>query len=362
MYSVISNGAMGTLELFPGIACSGPDGTCRIHISGQLRRPYQPTIRKRMLIRFLAKMMGAKDDEIESPLFRSRVEPFVSDGWGGVELDCQLGERVMRLTLPTRRNGHFAEWLTIDSTTCQAATVVRGDRQWVAFTVRAPQIPSMDDQGVAGGAIALKPQGVSVVSDVDDTIKETHIGVRRELLANTFLREFREIEGMAELYRRWAQQGFDFHYVSSSPWQLFFPLWQMLNDCEFPLGSVHLRAFRLRNHMLQRMVRIRRSGKARAIRELLWALPQRKFLLVGDSGEKDLELYGRLASRYPGRVGAIMIREIPASGLSSRRLERCRNRLPDVPCLTFNNSEDLLGQTQQLLANLGTPTIWLDTM
>lgn len=337
-FRVTHVGGMGTLELFPGIVCPGPAGTCRVHVAGQLRRPYQPTVRKRMLIRLLAKVMRANDEDVDNPLFRSRVEPFVSDGWGGVDLVCVIGEQTRRLTRPTRGNGHFSEWLTVDRTAVEAATEERGNRQWVRFAMRGTPASHLASEG---WAIALPTHGVSVVSDVDDTIKETEINERRQLLANTFLREFREIEGMAALYRQWAEQGIDFHYVSSSPWQLFLPLWQMLQACEFPLGSIHLRAFRLRNHMLQRMVRIRRSGKARAIRELMQALPEREFVLVGDSGEKDLEIYGKLASRHPGRIRGIMIRDLPAQSLGSRRLERCRRRLAGVPCMTFSDTAEL---------------------
>lgn len=80
-----------------------------------------------------------------------------------------------------------------------------------------------DDGRVFKGSVQLvSPTGISVVSDIDDTIKETHVLNRHELAANTFLREFRGVPGMADLFRRWAAgDHIVFHYVSGSPWQLY---------------------------------------------------------------------------------------------------------------------------------------------
>ena len=100
---------------------------------------------------------------------------------------------------------------------------------------------------IAGSLLQLiDERGVSVITDIDDTIKITAVTNRRELLMNTFLREFRAVSGMAELYRRWATGGAAFHYVSSSPWQLFSVLSEYTETEAFPAGSMHLRSFRLR--------------------------------------------------------------------------------------------------------------------
>ena len=334
--------AIGAMDLFPGIAAPLPDGRWRIQVMGQVRKPYQPTIRKRLLIRLLTNLMHATEEEIDSPLFRSRVEPFVSDGWSGVELVCHIGGREIPLARPTKRNGHFGGWVVVDSATADRAQ--RGDLNgsWICYEIRPRDVArEFPDLVGSGQALALNPAGCSVVSDVDDTIKETVISERRQLLANTFLREFREIEGMSALYRNWLQFGASFHYVSSSPWQLFGPLWQMLSSSQFPLGSIHLRSFRLRNHVLQRMIRIRRSGKPRAIAELIRSIPGRQFVLVGDSGEKDLEIYAKVAVRCPSQVRAIFIRNLPGHEVSERRLERAVRRISGVHCETFEDASQL---------------------
>ena len=67
------------------------------------------------------------------------------------------------------------------------------------------------------------------------TVKVSNVLNKRELLANTFLREFTPIEGMAALFRRWGRaHGAVFHYVSASPWQLQPELQAFLQDAVRP--------------------------------------------------------------------------------------------------------------------------------
>lgn len=62
--------------------------------------------------------------------------------------------------------------------------------------------------------------GVSVISDIDDTVKISNVLCKRLLLKHTFYSYFKPVEGMNELYQKWAEQQCQFHYVSASPWQL----------------------------------------------------------------------------------------------------------------------------------------------
>jgi len=63
--------------------------------------------------------------------------------------------------------------------------------------------------------------GVSIISDIDDTIKISNVVNKRSLLKNTFYNYFKPVDGMNELYQKWSEQNCQFHYVSSSPWQLY---------------------------------------------------------------------------------------------------------------------------------------------
>jgi phosphatidate phosphatase APP1 len=194
-----------------------------------------------------------------------------------------------------------------------------------------------------GAVLLVEPEGVSVISDIDDTLKHTGVGCRRTLLANTFLRPFESIPGMAERFRRWAAAGAVFHYVSASPWQLYEHLARHLAEEGFPPGSFHLRAFRLRDHLLRRLWLVRRSGKWRMLCQLLAMFPRRQFVLVGDSGERDPELYGALARRFPQQVISIWIRQLERLP-DLRRYTRAFRGVPEGCWHLFRSAEELHGQ------------------
>ena len=93
----------------------------------------------------------------------------------------------------------------------------------------------------------LAPEGLSVISDIDDTIRISHVRERAALLRGTFLEPFRSVGGMADLYRAWRERGAQFHYLSATPWQLYVPIAAFLETHGFPKGTFHLRDFRWRD-------------------------------------------------------------------------------------------------------------------
>ena len=54
--------------------------------------------------------------------------------------------------------------------------------------------------------------------------------------------------------------------------------------------------------------------KRAGVVELLEAFPTSQFILIGDTGEHDLELYASLAADRPGQILAIYIRDVTTSG------------------------------------------------
>src|SRR5262249_18285644 len=149
--------------------------------------------------------------------------------------------------------------------------------------------------------------------------KVSEVCDHRALLANTFLREFRPVPGIAELYRGWAAGGAVFHYVSASPWQLYAPLSEFLRRHDFPPGTFHLKSFRARVTGLRKLLANPEKAKRRAIGAVLEAFPRRRFVLVGDSGERDPEMYAGLARDYPGRVARVLIRDVTGRGPGAER-------------------------------------------
>ncbi|CAO3572987.1 unnamed protein product [Mortierella alpina] len=159
----------------------------------------------------------------------------------------------------------------------------------------------------------IEPEGISIISDIDDTIKETNVTAgARIILRNTFLRDMREVDGMAAVYKSWWNRGAAIHYVSNSPWQLIPSLLDFFHTHMFPPGSAHLR---MHDSVLKTYFTTPGENKRRCIEEILTDFPDRKFILVGDSGEIDLEIYTEMAVAHPRQILKIFIRDITTARL-----------------------------------------------
>lgn len=144
-----------------------------------------------------------------------------------------------------------------------------------------------------------------VVSDVDDTILETGVQrvgrmVRQTLTGSALTRT--AFPGAPELYRDLAAGSNPVFYVSSSPWNLHGFLVAFLRHRGFPPGPVLLRDL-----LGTAAGREQKTGR---IQEVLDLHPQLRFVLIGDSGEKDPEVYAEIVRANPGRIIAVYIREV----------------------------------------------------
>ncbi|KAJ2448384.1 hypothetical protein EV183_005468 [Coemansia sp. RSA 2336] len=198
------------------------------------------------------------------------------------------------------------EWL-IQSYTARAGTAGAGRRRLVELRGRLAGRAAE----VLGVAHLVEPQGISIVSDIDDTIKASNITAEKRIVLETvFARPLQAVPGMAELYREWYKMGAEFHYVSNSPWQLYPALDEFFHQYRFPSGSAHLRTFDPGDLLSISNYTGTPQLKRSAIEQLLARFPERKFVLIGDSGEQDLETYTELARQHPGRIVRIFIRDL----------------------------------------------------
>lgn len=172
------------------------------------------------------------------------------------------------------------------------------------------------------GVIKLvPPEGLSVISDVDDTAKITEIPAGSSIvIRNTFYKEFSAAPGMAERYQNFGEDVF-FHYVSGAPWQLFRSLSEFLfgEEAGFPGGTFHMKSV-TKNLLsmstwrdLQELVLnedVTFDQKVSQISQIFEHFPRRRFILVGDSGEADPEVFREIRRLYPGQVQEIYIRDV----------------------------------------------------
>ena len=152
-----------------------------------------------------------------------------------------------------------------------------------------------------------------VVSDMDDTVLQSEVtsflrAARMVLLENALTRL--PFPGVAAFYRALERgaTGADANpifYVSSSPWNLYDVIDGFLEAQRIPTGPLLLRDWDL-GRLSERHAR----HKGTVIREIFDTYPELPFLLVGDSGQEDPEIYADLVRERPGRVKAVYIRNV----------------------------------------------------
>lgn len=158
---------------------------------------------------------------------------------------------------------------------------------------------------------------LGIVSDLDDTVVLSRATNYAKLLWIVFSNNARTrlpFEGVATFYRG-LQRGLGgdggrvperapIFYVSSSPWDIYDVLEDFLRVHGVPAGPMFLKDFSLFS------VGEHEGHKMGAIRTLFETYPGMSFVLIGDSGQEDPEIYLRAAREYPGRVRVIYVRDV----------------------------------------------------
>ncbi len=293
----------------------GETWVCPIH--GWIFEPEKDSLKRRALLKVAAKTLGLETEGNERALFKERAAQFLVDNERDKTISFQIGPDTFKAGA-SGANGHFKGEVRLARTKAEALV----KKNWL--TLKAGKMKGVSGKDLFVGKVQLlAPVGVSVISDIDDTIKISNVLEKRDLLANTFLRPYRAAPGMAERYKGWARQGAAFHYVSSSPWQLYPALASFMKRAGFPGGSFHLRLFRAKDRSLANLLKSSEKTKPPEIEPLLKAFSKRRFILVGDSGEQDPEIYGQVARTFPKQILHIYIRDVLKEGMPKKRIEQC---------------------------------------
>lgn len=193
-----------------------------------------------------------------------------------------------------------------------------------------------------------------VISDIDDTI--IHTGVtsffKWRVITNTLLKNFDKrlpLEGTSELYKK-LQLGKKksplnpIFYVSNSPWNLFDYLSSFLNAHHFPKGPVLLRDIRM---PYDRTPKSKTPHKELEIITILEIYPHLKFILIGDCGEKDIDIYTKIARKHPERIIAIYMRSVNHRR-KEKRIQTVIDNFKNTPAFLIYKSDEAITHAKNL--------------
>ena len=190
---------------------------------------------------------------------------------------------------------------------------------WHYMVVELVEAPVEVPAGLQAKAEILVPPldaEYGIISDIDDTIIKTQSTDIVAMWGNVVFKNAHSrlpFAGVSAFYKslqlgRNGKRNNPFFYVSSSPWNMYDLLHDFLDINEIPHGPILLRDFGLEKDKLFRSDHM--GHKYKEIENILLTYPDLNFVLIGDSGQEDANIYREVVKNYPTRVLAIYIRDV----------------------------------------------------
>ncbi|MEM1217025.1 MAG: phosphatase domain-containing protein [Bacteroidota bacterium] len=275
--------------------------------------------------------------------FYNTYKRFVSRELANVALEVTFAGECF--TTRTDEEGYFivqerlsqplTNWSSELSNPWQAATVQLVDSRFTPPIVKTPA-----DVLVPGPQTSF-----GIISDIDDTILKTYVTswlkwrmIYLSIWQNAFSRQaFTAVAPFFQALRRGptGESYNPFFYVSNSPWNIYDQLEDFLRINELPRGPIMLRDFGL---PYEQQSRTFHGTKRQRIERILQLYPELSFVLIGDSGERDVDIYQAIFDNYPGRILAIYIRDVRSVDRAVR-VQKILDQLP-IPNLLVPHYRD----------------------
>jgi phosphatidate phosphatase APP1 len=220
------------------------------------------------------------------------------------------------------REGFFGAVLVLDEP-------VDPDSEWVEIELELldPEpAPSGGGRATARVLVPSRDAEFGVISDIDDTVVRTEATsllrmLRIVLLTNAHSRmPFAHVDSLYRALREGSdgERRNPVFYLSSSPWNFYDLLEEFFRVHDIPEGPLFLRDWNFSPRKLLGMGH--QEHKLIRLRHLFEVYPELPWVLIGDSGQEDPEIYREAVREYPGRVRAVYIRNV-ASGARAAEVE-----------------------------------------
>ncbi len=216
---------------------------------------------------------------------------------------------------------------------------------WHEVDLEITHMPfNLDYEPKTKGEVLISGQKNSfgIISDMDDTIIHTDIINKTRMVLNTIRYDSANrlvLEGVPKLYRMLSN---NFHnpllFVSGSSYNLY----EML-DTFCRINKIPKAPFLLRDLGIGPQQWIKQdsySFKTENIELILRTYSELSFILIGDSGEEDPEIYLNIYQKYPDRIKAIYIHHVHSDS-RKKEIEKMTKNL-DIPFLLIEDFWEVL--------------------
>lgn len=252
--------------------------------------------------------------------------------WGVKHVEVTLTLDGNRKAVTTDRDGYFDIHMAIDKS-------LPAEKSWHNGAL---DIVMRDEDTVSDEVeIYIPPAAVDlvVISDIDDTVMYTGVANKLKMMYRLFFRKAHQrtaFPGVAAFYRALfagadGQRRRPMLYVSRGPWSIYEMLEEFFQSNDIPVGPIlFLREWGL---TLQRpLPRKAEDHKARLIEQMLSLYADLPFVLIGDSGQRDPEVYSQIVREFPGRIRAIYIRNVGHDATRDAAIAELADSVEDDGC------------------------------
>jgi phosphatidate phosphatase APP1 len=189
-------------------------------------------------------------------------------------------------------------------------------------------LPKKESRVFSSTITLVSPKSTIIVSDIDDTIKVSEVYKGEEiLLQNTFAKPHVAASNMQTLLQTLQNQESNstLHYLSGSPRQLQTSLEKFIHENHFSMASMHLKplhislsSFSFYNFFDSASTFTHKSA---TLKQMMLDFPTQSFILIGDSGEKDPEIYASFLESHAPQIKAIYIRNVSDENRTNTRMQ-----------------------------------------
>jgi phosphatidate phosphatase APP1 len=256
---------------------------------------------------------GIKLREEDAPLWKNLANMyrrFETDEIPGARLQVSFED--LQQQVVTNNEGFFEVKI-------QPQHTLNSDRLWQEVSLELLEPQRKDHKPVkATGEILIVSDSAKfgVISDIDDTVMHTAATDLLKMIYIAYLgnaQTRRPFAGVPEFYQSLRQgksgnEGNPIFYISSSAWNMYDVFAKFMDFNNVPHGPILLRDIELSPANLLSFEH--EKHKREQISPVLEHFSHLPFILIGDSGQKDAEIYTQIVHDYPERILGVYIRDV----------------------------------------------------
>ncbi len=151
---------------------------------------------------------------------------------------------------------------------------------------------------------------LEIISDLDDTVMISHTASALKRITTILFyrpKKRKSVVYTHELFRDFQKRDYRISYLSKSESNLFGLISSILSYRELPKGALLLNPFLKFRQLFD--PKKGKDYKLNYLRRIISNLPEKKFILLGDDTQRDMDVYTQVVQEFPGRIRKIFIRQ-----------------------------------------------------